>query len=478
MRGGAGASGKKRAARSRGAVPKRGFAQFNTAYRWLLERTNVERLRPSRVDQSMFKLERMSALMERLGNPQESLRCVHVAGTNGKGSVVAMLRAALTRAGAATGAYTSPHLMNVRERITVGGELVSEESFADLVSRVGREAEAIGRQKNDLGEATFFEIMTAMAFLHFAEQAVDVAIVEVGMGGRLDATNVITPEVSVITKIGLDHQSFLGETVEEIAAEKAGIMKEGVPVLTLQQEKGVEAVLRERAEDVGTTLEVLGKEIEYSQRFESDPKLGPHMRIGVTSGGRGFEHVAVPLAGEHQAPNCGLALAVLGKLAGLGMELRELDVVDGLAETRVPGRMEIIGERPRVLLDGAHNPESLGALVKAVGAHVPYDSMVVVFGCAGDKPVDGLLEQVEKIGDKVIFTRAKGNPRAADPEDLAERFRGRSSKMVQVAPTLEEAMAIARRATGRDDLVCVTGSFYLVGEARKLLLSEPALSRG
>jgi dihydrofolate synthase/folylpolyglutamate synthase len=315
-----------------------------------------------------------------------------------------------------------------------------------------------------------------MALVHFAEQAVDVALMEVGMGGRLDATNVITPAVSVITKIGMDHEMCLGDTVEKIAREKAGIMKPGVPVLTMKQDKGVEEVLREEAERAGTSVEVLGGEIEFSQRFESAPKLGPHMRIGVTSGSGSFEHVAVPLQGEHQAPNCGLALAVLGKLIGMGLPMNELDVVDGLAETRVPGRMEIIGRRPRVLLDGAHNPEALGALVKAIGAHVPYDSMVVIFGCAGDKPVDGLLEQVEKIGDKVIFTRAKGNPRAADPSELAEKFRARSHKMWQIADTLDEALAIARRATGRDDLVCVTGSFYLVGEARKLLVSEEPAS--
>ncbi len=456
---------------SRSGVPGRGFAQFNTAYRWLLEQTNVERMRPSRVDTSMFKLDRMTELMKRLDNPHEALRCVHVAGTNGKGSVVAMLGASLRSCGYAVGSYTSPHLMSVTERVAINNEPIGEDAFTDLVSRVGREAEAVGKKKA-LGEPTFFEILTAMSLLHFAEQAVDVALVEVGMGGRLDATNIITPAVSLVTKIGFDHQTFLGDTLEKIAAEKAGIFKPGVPALTIKQEDGVEDVFRAKAEEVGATLEVLGKDIEFSQRFEASAKLGPHMRVGVTTPNGSFEHVAVPLPGEHQAPNCGLALATLGKLIGLGMEMPELKVVDGLASTRIPGRMEIVQGSPRVLLDGAHNPESLAALVKAIGAHVPYDSLVVIFGCAADKNVGGLLENVDQIGDKVIFTKAKGSPRAADPHDLARDFEKISPKMYQVADTLEEALDIGRRALGRDDLICVTGSFYLVGEARRTLARQ------
>jgi dihydrofolate synthase/folylpolyglutamate synthase len=452
-------------------VPKRGFSTFNSAVKWLYARTNVERLRPSRVDPESFKLERMEELLAKLDNPHLELRTVHVAGTNGKGSVVAMLGSCLGEAGYAVGSFTSPHLVSVTERIAINGEAVSESAFSSLISRVGRAAEEIDKSRKKLGEPTFFEIVTAAAFLHFAEQAVDVAILEVGMGGRLDATNVAKPAVSAITRIGLDHQQFLGDTIEKIAGEKAGIIKPGAPALTVPQEPGVVEVLRAKAEEVGTTLEVLGEDLEFSQRFEASPKLGPHMRVGLTTETSTFEHVPVPMQGEHQAVNCGLVLAVVDRLRRLGLELPEIKVIDGLASTRLAGRMEMLPGTPRLLLDGAHNPEALAALVKSIGAHVPYDSMVMVFGCASDKDVDAMLEKIETVGDKVIFTKASGNPRAANPAELARRFEARSSKMFQVAENLEEALGIARRAASRDDLVCVTGSFYLVGEVKKLISS-------
>lgn len=458
-----------RAAGSRAGVPKRGFSTFNSAMKWLYARTNIERLRPSRVDPESFKLDRMRELLAKLDDPHMELRAVHVAGTNGKGSVVAMLGSCLANSGYAVGSFTSPHLVSVTERIAINNEPVNEEAFTSLISKVGHAAEAVDKSRKKLGEATFFEIVTAAAFLHFAEQAVDVAILETGMGGRLDATNVVQPTVSAITRIGLDHRQFLGDTAEAIAAEKAGIIKPGAPALTVPQEPGVLEVLREHAEKAGTTLEVLGDELEFSQRFEASPKLGPHMRVGLTTQTSMFEHVAVPMPGEHQAANCGLVLAVVDRLRRVGLELPEISVIDGLAATKLAGRMEIIRGEPRVLLDGAHNPESLAALVKSIGAHVPYDSMVMVFGCAADKDIDAMLERVETVGDKVIFTKAAGNPRAADPVELARRFEARSSKMFQVAESLEEALGIARRAASRDDLVCVTGSFYLIGEAKKLI---------
>lgn len=451
-------------------LTKAGFGNYQTALRWLYDRTNVERLRPSRVDQSVFKLDRMYALLAALGNPEKDLRIVHVAGTNGKGSVVAMVSSCLRSNGYAVGVYTSPHLVDIRERIQINDQLMPHAAFSELLHRAGLASEQLPAE---LGESTFFELMTAMALLYFAEEAVDAVVLETGLGGRLDATNALIPDVTAITRIDFDHRQFLGNTLAEIAAEKAGIFKPGVPALTIEQVPEVIEVFRAKAEEVGCTLEVLGQEIEFSSRFEANQQLGPHMRIGLTTGRSNFEHVPVPLPGEHQAQNCGLALAILDKLGAMGLELAEMRVLEGLESTVVPARMEIVrGERHRVLLDGAHNPSAVAALVKAIGAHIPYDSLVMIFGCASDKDVDALLEQVSLSGDKVIFTKARGNPRAADPHELARRFDAKYSKMYQIADTLEEALVIAEQAAGRDDLVVVTGSFYLVGEAKKYLRQQ------
>lgn len=455
-------------ARGRGRVVE--FANYTAATRWLYEHADVERVRASRVDPSTFTLERITALLERLGNPQSELRCVHIAGTNGKGSVSAMLTSSLRACGYTVGTYTSPHLVDLRERVQVNGHPVSHAACAALLGRVATAGSGLAKK---LGGLTFFEIMTAVGLLHFADQAVDAAVIEVGLGGRLDATNVVVPEACVVTGISLDHERFLGETVELIAREKAGIFKPGVPVVTMPQgEKVIVETLRSVASEVGAPFQVLGKDIEFSSRFEASPQLGPHTRVGLSSERCNFEHVPVPLPGEHQAYNCGLALAAIDKLMGAGFELPEARVIEGLARTVAPGRMELVRNEPRILLDGAHNPAALSALVRSIGAHIPYDSMVMIFGCSADKNVDALLSNVALGADKVIFTRSKGNPRAADPAELNQRFSAMSSKMSQVASTLDEALSMAGRASSRDDLVCITGSFYLVGEAKKALASR------
>lgn len=469
----AGKSGRVRGATGKGAKRPKPVAMpsYQAAVKYLYDRMDVERARASRVDPAIFKLDRMRAILDALENPHEDLKCVHVGGTNGKGSVVAMVTSCLRACGYTVGTYTSPHLVDLRERVTINGHVIPHGQFVDVMSRV---AGAIESLPSKLGEATFFEVITALAFEHFAEQAVDVAVIEVGLGGRLDSTNVIVPEVAAVTGIGLDHTQFLGDTVEKIAEQKAGIFKKGVPALTFEQESKILAVLRRVAGEVGAPFAVVGQDIDFSYRFESNPQLGPHMRVGVSHGGRGYEHVPVPLPGEHQAMNCGLALAIVSALGGRGFELPEAKVTAGLEQTKIPGRMEMAWKQPRVLLDGAHNPMALGALVKSIGANVPYDSMVVIFGCAADKDVDELLKQLARGADKVIFTKAKNNPRACDPKELNRRFGEQSGKMSQVAETLEEALSIAVRAAGREDLICITGSFYLVGEAKKLLADRAA----
>ncbi|MEL6796370.1 MAG: folylpolyglutamate synthase/dihydrofolate synthase family protein, partial [Planctomycetota bacterium] len=410
--------------------------------------------------------------LKRLGDPHRELTLVHVAGSKGKGSVCEMLAAALTGCGYAVGVHTSPHLIDVRERIRVGTELVSETAFVKLFNRCLQAAAVI---QSEFGPASYFEMITAMALAHFREQAVDVAVIEVGLGGRLDATNVITPAVSLISAIQLEHTQILGTTPAVIAAEKAGIIKPGIPAITIPQEDptALEAIER-AAERAEAPLSVIGREIEFTQRFEADHEFGPHMRIGITTDRAAFEHIAVPLPGEHQAHNCALALAAIDVLIGKGIDAPEVRVAAGLAETPRRGRLETVWDQPRVIADGAHSPDSIASLVRTIGAHVRYDSMAVVFGCASDKDTDGMLAEIARGADKIIMTRSASNPRAADPKQLAERYEAISGKTAQVADSVKEAVNIAARAIGHNDLICVTGSFYIAGEAKRLFADKAA----
>jgi len=433
------------------------------ATRYLMARPDFERLRSPKYGEQTFKLDRMRKLLELLGNPHQKIKTVHVAGTNGKGSTVSMISSMLRSAGYAVGTYTSPHLIDIRERVTIDGNQIGKTDFVEMTRTVAKAAEKLGEQ------ATFFELMTAMAFAHFAEQAVDLAVVEVGLGGRLDSTNVITPLVSIVTAIDLDHTKLLGTTKAQIAREKAGIFKKGVPALFFEQDPEVDAVMREVATQVGADLRIVNKDIEFSSRFCVTPDLGPHTRVCLYTKTSRLEHVPVPMPGEHQAINCGLALAAADVLKGFGFELPEDKLTAGLAATKVPGRMEVVSHRPRILCDGAHNPAAMNALMRCVGAHVPYDSMVCVFGCCSDKDIGEMIDKVNLGADKVIFTRAATTPRAASPEDLQKLFQERSGKMSQIARSVPEAIEMAIRGVSREDLICVTGSFYVVGEALKYL---------
>src|SRR5438552_2582633 len=443
-----------------------GVSTFSRALRYLGSLSDYERLRIVRYTSQNFDLDRMRALLKRLGKHHEQYKSVHVAGTKGKGSTCAMVAAMLSASGYKVGLYTSPHLIDIRERVQINGVMIPTADFARLVRLV---EPIVARLKPT---PTYFDVLTAIAFKYFAEQKVQIAVVETGLGGRLDSTNVINPEVTAITSISKDHMAQLGHTVGKIAEEKAGIFKTGVPAVTVMQDPDAEAVLRRVAEKVGAPLDIAGKSIEFSYRFESSRMLGPHNRICLTTANSRFEHLAVPLIGDHQAINCGLALSVLDKLKGRGIAINDMKAMEGLAKTQMPGRMEMVNQMPRVIVDGAHNAASLDALMKAIGQHVPYDSMVVIFGCCGDKDVTGMLDRLSSGADKVIFTKVD-SVRTADPNELAARYVEQYGKMAQVAPTLEDALAIANRAVTREDLICITGSFYLVGEAKKYFANLP-----
>lgn len=442
---------------------------YAKALSFLMSHTDYEKMRVVRYNANTFNLDRMRTLLKHLGNPHLKFKTVHVAGTKGKGSTCHMIAAMLQHGGLKTGLYTSPHLLDIRERIKLNGELISQQDMVEYVKRV----EPV-LKKMTADRPTFFEVFTAMSFCYFADQNVDIAVIETGMGGRLDSTNVITPEVTAITSISKDHMAVLGNTTAKIAEEKAGIFKKDVPALTCIQDPDVLAVFRRKAAEVKTTFQVVGSDIEFSYRFECTRPIGPHMRVCLTTDISKFEHLTVPLMGEHQAVNCGLALAMLDTLKRRGFKIDDVKALDGLQKLKLPGRLELIATDPRVIIDGAHNAASVQCLFRGIGQHIPYDSMVVIFGCNCDKDIDGMLEQISLGADKVIFTRSRNNPKSADPNELSHLYTERYGKMAQVAQTFPEAVEIAERAITREDLVTITGSFYLIGEAKQFYTERQA----
>ena len=443
------------------ATPRKKPARtYDSALKYVFALTDYEQMLRVRYNRDTFSLDRMKLLLSKLGNPHEKIRAVHVAGTKGKGSTCMMLAAMLQACGHKTALYTSPHICDIRERIKIDGEMISQAALTRLICQAEPHIEKMIDQK-----PTFFEIFTALAFAYFVEEGVDVAVVETGLGGRLDSTNVLTPRVCGLTSISMDHMHQLGHTLGKIAAEKAGILKKDIPAVSVPQEPEAERVLRKVARESKARLMFTGKDIEFSYRVESSRQDGCHTRVCLTTPLSRFEHLPVPVFGEHQALNCGLALALLDQLKAQGLPIRDDLAVRGLAGVYLPGRMEFISQDPRILVDGAHNAASVQALMRAIGQHIPYDSMIMVFGCAADKDIRGMMAQVATGADTVIFTKSC-NPRAAPPEELAEAYEERSGRVAQVTQSLPEAMRVANSVVSREDLICVTGSFYLVGEAK------------
>jgi dihydrofolate synthase/folylpolyglutamate synthase len=414
----------------------------------------------------------MESLLSLLGDPHRKIRTVHIAGTKGKGSTAAMLARMLEANHYKVGLYTSPHVVHLHERIAVNSKMISETEMLGLINRIYEPVEKLS--KTD--PPTFFEIMTALAFMYFVDRAVDIAVIETGMGGRLDSTNVIHPEVVGITSLSIDHQRQLGNTIDSIAREKAGVFKPGVPAITVQQDPAAMRVLKSQALAIKAPLSVTGTDIDFSYRFETSREHGPHTRICLTTPTSRFEHLRVPLYGNHQAINCGLALAMLDRLKESGYKIDNDKATAGLEKVWLPGRMEMICDDPRIMIDGAHNAASIRALIHAIGQNIPYDSMVVIFGCNTDKDIQGMLQQLQYGADKVIFTRSN-SPKAASPQDLADMYTEICGKMYQTALSLAEALRLARSAVSRGDLICITGSFYLIGQA-KLRFQPDAVTAG
>ncbi len=458
-------TGKKRTKRSSSKVAKvkgkKAFRTYREAIAYLLDKTDYERQQRVRYNVTTFSLDRMKKLLSLVGNPHKKISTAHIAGTKGKGSTATMLARMLEANNYRVGLYTSPHVVHLHERIAVNSKMITK---TDMLGILNRLYAPIEKMAND-DPPTFFEILTAVAFMHFADKEVDIGIIETGLGGRLDSTNVVQPEVVGITSLSIDHQQQLGQTISSIAEEKAGVFKRGVPAVTVAQEPAAMDVLRSCAEAASAPLSITGTDIDFSHRFETSREDGPHTRICLTTATSRFEHLRVPLHGEHQAINCGLALAMLDKLKEVGYEIDNQKAAQGLLGVSLIGRMEMICSDPRIMIDGAHNAASIKALIQAIGQNVPYDSMVVVFGCNSDKDVRGMLDALRYGADKVVFTRSN-SPKAMSPDDLAEIYAEICGKMCQTASSLGEALGLASSAVGREDLICITGSFYLIGQAK------------
>ncbi|MFA5239343.1 MAG: folylpolyglutamate synthase/dihydrofolate synthase family protein, partial [Phycisphaerae bacterium] len=399
-------TGKKRTKKSTSKIvevkSKKAFRSYKEAISYLYARTNYEKETILRYNVTTFNLDRMEKLLSLVGKPHKKIATVHIAGTKGKGSTATMLAKMLEANGYNVGLYTSPHIVHLHERIVVNSKMISDREMLGLLNRIYAPAEKMA--KTDA--PTFFEIMTALAFMYFVDAKTDIAVIETGLGGRLDSTNVIRPEVVGITSLSIDHQHLLGKTLDSIAKEKAGVFKKGIPIVSVQQDPAAMQVLKAQAAAVKAPLCVTGKDIDFSYRFETSRDSGPHMRVCLSTPTSKFEHLRVPLHGKHQAINCGLALAILDKLKSNGYEIDNEKAIEGLGKVWLPGRMEMICDDPRVMIDGAHNAASIKALIHAIGQNIPYDSMVIIFGCNNDKDAAGMLDKLQYGADKVIFTRS------------------------------------------------------------------------
>ena len=394
----------------------------------------------------------ISRLLRGLGNPQDRFSSIHIAGTNGKGSIAAFLSSVLAHGGYKVGLYTSPHLVRFNERIQINGCPISDKDMAQV-------AEAVQRIYSQAEPPTFFECATAMALYHFASEGVDWAVLETGMGGRYDATNVVHPEVSIISNISMEHQEYLGNTLAKIAHEKAGIIKRGAGVVTGTRQKSALWVLKQVAAKKEVPLYRLGKGIRIRKDNE-----GTFTYLGIN---RRWPRVKIGLIGDHQITNAALALGALELLLEKGLHLTDEAIYAGLASTRWPGRLEVLSRKPFILLDGAHNPSAVRTLKKFLENSNAFRRLTMVVGILEDKAWKPMLRELAGVADRMILTRPQYE-RAADPHELASFVRPLKQDLV-VIPKLADAISLALEEASASDAVCITGSLYTVGDAKAYL---------
>jgi dihydrofolate synthase/folylpolyglutamate synthase len=431
--------------------------QSDTAYRdalkYLYSLTDYERKGLAAYAPENYNLDRVVRLLSLLGNPQEKYKVVHIAGTKGKGSTAAMIESVLRASGHRTGLYTSPHLHTFRERIQAGGELIPEEAVVRLIEQM---LPALAQ----LPDVTTFEVMTGLGFSWFAEQGVEWAVVEVGLGGRLDATNVVTPAVAVITSISLDHTAILGDTHKKIATEKAGIIKPGVAVVSAPQTDEALDVIESACRQQGAHLTVVGNDWTW-QVLAADLD---GQTFTVSQHRKPLGEFRIPLLGFFQLENATIALAVLSELQRQGIAIPEWNIREGLASVRWPGRLELLGRSPFVVADSAHNGDSARKLMTAVQSLFGSCRLTVLLGASSDHVTPGLLEAFLGPADRAIATKTR-HPRAAKPVWIQSHAADLGYDL-EISPDIPQALDQALQGVGPADLIVCTGSVFVAAEAR------------
>lgn len=397
-------------------------------------------------------LDIISGILAEVGNPQYQYACIHIAGTNGKGSVTSTLATILQAAGYRVGLYTSPHLVHFNERIQINGEPISNEGVVASFT-------AVEKAHHGDREPTFFEFSTAMALYEFGRQNVDWAVIETGMGGRLDATNIITPRLSIITNISLEHQAYLGNTISEIAGEKGGIIKDNVPVITGAKQKQAVNVLRKIAQQKSAPFYRLGEDFRIRRH--------PDESFSYYGLDHNWPRLSTRLLGHHQADNAALVLAASELLIRDHTALSPELIRNGLLENRWPGRMEIISQSPMILLDGAHNLSAVQCLVQYLSTHYKDRSITLVTGILDDKAYPAMLRKILPLCKKAVFTRPKID-RAIPPEAFLTVAKAYIQD-AKVIPDVASAVSDAVQSAAGDEIVCITGSLYLIGEVKEAM---------
>ena len=436
---------------------KKARLDYDSALRLVMGLADFERSTHS-PGHSSFHLERMRALAERLGNPHLGIPTVHVAGTKGKGSTVAMVTSILGIQGYTVGLYTSPHLHSVVERVRVGQEPIGRDEFAARVEEMWPDVEWTGRN-GGFGDVTFFEMLTAMAFRHFQQSGVDFQVIEVGLGGRLDSTNIVSPDVCAITPVSLDHVATLGDTVAKIAAEKAGIIKQGVPVVVAPQPPEALEVILEVAKQNRAPAVRVGVDVTYKGR--STELSGQSFRV---SGKLGSYDLFTPLLGRHQIENAATAVAVAESLMERGFEISEDSIAQGLREVVWPARFELVSTGPPpVLVDGAHNPHSMKRLVETLPDYFKFKRLIVIFGALGGHSSRGMLAELAELSPAVLAVRSR-QPRSAPSPQISAAARRQGLDVIFESENVREATRHALDIAEEGDLVLGTGSLSVAAE--------------
>ena len=405
-------------------------------------------------------LDRINSICKELGDPQKNYKTIHVGGTNGKGSVCRFLQSILTNSGYKTGVYTSPHIQRFSERFIIDNKEISDTEVVLLVKKIKPIIDKMIKKDNT---PTFFEIVTAMAFLYFKEKKVDFAVIEVGLGGRYDATNIAEPILSIITNVTLEHQDVLGYKIDDIAFEKAGIIKNKIPVITAAKDSALD-VIKKVADKKNAPINI----IDFGSWKKI--KVGADWQEFLINGSLKEYNVKTSLLGKHQGENVALTISAIEKLQMSGVFITDEAIFEGIEKTINPGRMEIVGFEPLIVLDGAHNVAGVDSLKKTLKDDFVYNKLIIVLGILSDKNVKEMLKIIISIGDVIVTTKSK-NKRATEPAKLKEMIEKLNfKKQVFVKNKVHEAVKYALLIAKKDDLICVTGSLFTVGEARDYLV--------